>query len=140
MDIEEKKKQLTPEEKHVLFEGGTEAPFTGKLLNEHRKGVFTCKVCGTPLFDSVSKFESGSGWPSFDQALPGAVELVEELGSEGAVSQQASTRSPNAGMSRIEARCATCHAHLGHVFPDGPPTTGKRYCMNSICMEFNEEQ
>lgn len=138
MNIDERKQQLTEEEKHVLFEGGTEVPFTGSLLNEHRKGMFACKVCGTPLFASDAKFESGSGWPSFDQALPGAVEHVEELGSEDAVSQQVSARRPN-GMLRTEVRCATCHAHLGHVFDDGPKTTGKRYCMNSICMEFKEE-
>lgn len=123
MDIEERKKQLTPEEKHVLFEGGTEAPFTGELLNEYRKGMFNCKVCGTPLFASDAKFESGSGWPSFDQALPEAVELVEDA---------------THGMVRTEARCATCHAHLGHVFDDGPATTGKRFCMNSICLSFEE--
>lgn len=125
MDIEKRKKELTEQEKHVLFEGGTEVPFTGELLNEHRKGMFTCKVCGTPLFASDAKFESGSGWPSFDQALPGAVELTEDT---------------SLGMVRTEARCATCHAHLGHVFEDGPVTTGKRYCMNSICMEFSADE
>lgn len=125
MNIEERKKQLTPEENHVLFNGGTEAPFTGALLNEHRKGQFLCKVCGTPLFASDTKFESGSGWPSFDQALPGAVEHIEDN---------------SLGMLRTEVRCATCHAHLGHVFDDGPvATTGKRYCMNSICMDFEKE-
>ena len=123
MNIEQRKQELTEEERHVLFEGGTERPFSGELLNEHRKGMFACKVCGTPLFSSDAKFESGSGWPSFDQALPGAVEYVEDT---------------SLGMLRTEVRCATCHAHLGHVFDDGPETTGKRYCMNSICMEFKE--
>jgi peptide-methionine (R)-S-oxide reductase len=124
MNIEERKKQLTPEENHVLFNGGTEAPFTGAHLNEHRTGQFLCKVCGTPLFASDAKFESGSGWPSFDQALPGATEQVEDT---------------SLGILRTEIRCATCHAHLGHLFDDGPATTGKRYCMNSICMDFREE-
>ncbi|MEN9337691.1 MAG: hypothetical protein RIQ41_5 [Candidatus Parcubacteria bacterium] len=124
MNIEERKKELSDEEKHVLFNGGTEAPFTGELLHEHRKGNFMCKVCGTPLFSSDTKFDSGTGWPSFDQALPGAVEYVEDA---------------TLGMVRTEVRCATCHAHLGHVFDDGPGTTGKRYCMNSVCMEFAED-
>jgi peptide-methionine (R)-S-oxide reductase len=125
MDIEKRKEELSAEEKHVLFEGGTEAPFTGTLLNEHRQGEFRCKVCGTPLFSSDAKYESGSGWPSFDQALPGAVEYVEDT---------------THGMSRVEVKCATCHAHLGHKFPDGPATTGNRYCMNSVCMEFSPEE
>jgi peptide-methionine (R)-S-oxide reductase len=139
MDIEIRKKELTPMENHVLFEGGTEAPFSGELLNEHRDGMFRCKVCNTPLFASGAKFDSGTGWPSFDQSLPGAVEYVEELGSEDAVSQQASARSPQFGMARTEVRCSTCHAHLGHVFPDGPTGTGKRYCMNSVCLAFDEK-
>lgn len=123
MNVEQRKQELTEEEKHVLFEGGTERPFSGELLNEHRKGMFACKVCRTPLFSSNAKFDSGTGWPSFDQALPGAVEYVEDT---------------SLGMLRTEVRCANCHAHLGHVFDDGPETTGKRYCMNSICMEFKE--
>lgn len=125
MNIEERKKDLTAEENHVLFEGGTEAPFTGALLDEHREGTFMCKVCGTPLFASDAKFDSGTGWPSFDQSLPGAVEYVEDT---------------SLGMIRTEARCSTCHAHLGHVFPDGPTGTGKRYCMNSVCMEFSPKE
>lgn len=123
MDMEKRKTELTDEEKHVLFEGGTERPFSGELLNEHRKGTFSCKVCGTPLFSSDAKFDSGTGWPSFDQALPDAVEYVEDNAH---------------GMVRTEVRCATCHAHLGHMFGDGPETTGKRYCMNSVCMDFEE--
>lgn len=125
MDIDKRKQELTEEEKYVLFEGGTERPFSGTLLDEHRKGQFLCKVCGTPLFASDTKFDSGTGWPSFDQALPGAVEYIED---------------ESHGMHRTEVRCATCHVHLGHMFPDGPTETGKRYCMNSICMEFKEQK
>jgi peptide-methionine (R)-S-oxide reductase len=123
MDIEQRKKELTEEEKHVLFEGGTEAPFTGALLTEKRDGVFRCKVCSSPLFASGTKFDSGTGWPSFDQALPGAVEFTED---------------DDLGMRRTEVKCAVCHAHLGHVFPDGPTGTGQRYCMNSVCLSFEE--
>lgn len=124
MDIEARKKELTEEERNVLFEGGTEAPFSGELLHESRTGNFVCKVCGTPLFSSDAKFESGSGWPSFDKALHGAVEYTEDN---------------SIGMARTEIRCANCHAHLGHVFPDGPTDTGNRFCTNSVCMEFRTE-
>ncbi len=125
MDIEARKKELSPEENHVLFNGGTEIPFSGELLNEERNGKFLCKVCHTPLFNSDAKFDSGTGWPSFDQALPHAVEYIDDT---------------SMGMIRREVRCATCHAHLGHVFPDGPTTTGKRYCMNSVCLTFEEKK
>lgn len=123
MNLEERKQQLTEEEKNVLFHGGTEAPFSGELLNEKRDGMFRCKVCDTPLFASDTKFDSGTGWPSFDQALPDAVEYIDDN---------------DHGMSRTEVRCKTCHSHLGHVFPDGPTGTGKRYCMNSVCLAFEE--
>jgi peptide-methionine (R)-S-oxide reductase len=123
MDIEKRKSELTDEERRVLCKGGTEQPFTGELLNEHRKGMFACKVCGAALFSSDAKFDSGTGWPSFDRALPGAVEYLEDRAH---------------GVTRTEVRCAACHVHLGHVFEDGPESTGKRYCMNSVCMEFKE--
>lgn len=125
MDFEARKKELSELEKNVLFHGGTEAPFSGELLHEKREGSFTCKVCNTPLFVSNAKFDSGTGWPSFDQALPGAVEYVEDT---------------SMGMVRTEVKCATCHSHLGHVFPDGPTSTGKRYCLNSVCLTFEEEK
>lgn len=124
MDKEELKKKLNREEYEVLVNKGTEMPFSGELLHEKRSGTYMCKVCGTQLFKSDAKFDSGSGWPSFDQALPGAVKYHEDV---------------THGMSRIEVICGNCGAHLGHKFPDGPrDTTGERYCINSVCLDFKE--
>jgi peptide-methionine (R)-S-oxide reductase len=125
MNEDEIKKKLTPEEYEVLRQKGTEAPFSGKLLHEKRSGKYTCKVCGNPLFSSEAKFDSGTGWPSFDQALPGAVKTIED-----------STH----GMNRSEIVCAQCGSHLGHVFDDGPTETGKRFCLNSVCLDLNAEE
>lgn len=117
---EELKAKLTPEEYHVLRERGTEAPFSGKLLHDDRDGMYKCKVCGQDLFSSDAKFDSGTGWPSFDTALPGAVkEIVDD----------------SHGMHRTEVVCSKCGSHLGHVFNDGPTETGMRYCLNSVCLE-----
>ncbi|HTK33572.1 MAG TPA: peptide-methionine (R)-S-oxide reductase MsrB [Candidatus Paceibacterota bacterium] len=125
MNEEELKKKLTPEEYHVLREKGTEAPFSGELLNEKRQGTYMCKVCGNPLFPSTAKFDSGTGWPSFDQALPGATKQIDDMSH---------------GMHRVEVVCSKCGSHLGHVFDDGPTGTGKRYCMNSVCLELASEE
>jgi peptide-methionine (R)-S-oxide reductase len=123
MNEEEIKKKLTPEEYAVLRQKGTEAPFSGKLLHDDRDGMYTCKVCGTKLFASDAKFDSGTGWPSFDQALPGAVKEIVDTSH---------------GMRRTEIVCATCGSHLGHLFDDGPTKTGKRYCLNSVCLDLEE--
>lgn len=115
-------KKLTPEEYHVLREKGTEAPFSGSLLHENRSGMYACKYCGAEIFSSAAKFDSGTGWPSFDEALPGAVKLVEDNALV---------------MRRTEVICAKCGSHLGHVFDDGPTKTGKRYCLNSVCLDLS---
>ncbi len=120
IDDKELKKKLTPEQYRILREKGTEAPFTSPLLNAHDKGMFACAVCGNQLFSSDTKFDSGTGWPSFDEALPGAVELRDDF---------------DMGMRRTEVVCANCSSHLGHVFDDGPvETTGKRFCINGACL------
>ncbi len=118
---EEWRRRLTPEEYEVLRGHGTERPGSGCYLGTHDPGTYVCAGCGNPLFRSGQKFESGTGWPSFTQPVgPEAVASVEDR---------------SYGMRRTEVRCARCDGHLGHVFPDGPPPTGMRYCMNSIALE-----
>ena len=113
---------LTREEADVLLRHGTEAPFCGILLNEKRPGVFTCRLCGLPLFKAGTKFESGTGWPSFTSPF-----------SE---KHLRSIRDTSYGMIRTEIVCARCGGHQGHVFPDGPPPKGERYCINSVSLSF----
>ena len=112
---------LTPEQFHIMRGHGTERPGSCALLTEHRQGTFQCAGCDTPLFEGKGKFESGTGWPSFNEPIPGSVET---------------TTDRSFGMSRTEVHCATCGSHLGHVFPDGPPPTGLRYCINGVALDF----
>jgi peptide-methionine (R)-S-oxide reductase len=113
---------LSEDERHVLLEHGTEAPFCGIFLDEKREGVFTCRLCGLPLFNGGTKFASGTGWPSFTS--PFAKEHLNYV------------RDTSYGMIRSEIVCARCGGHQGHVLPDGPPPTGERYCINSVSLEF----
>ncbi len=116
---------LTPEERHVILHQGTERPFCGLFLDNKRPGVYTCRLCGLPLFASKAKFESGTGWPSFFQ--PYDRDHVTEIADR------------SHGMTRVEIRCKRCDAHLGHVFDDGPPPTHQRYCLNSASLQFVDD-
>ena len=116
---------LTPEEAHVILRQGTERPFCGLLLDNKEKGTYVCRLCALPLFASNAKFESGTGWPSFFQPFDPEHVVTHEDRSHG--------------MVRTEIVCGRCQAHLGHVFPDGPPPTGQRYCLNSVSMRFLQE-
>ena len=113
---------LSPDEQRIILDHGTERPGCGVFLDNKRAGVYTCRLCGLPLFRSTTKFESGTGWPSFFAPFDRAhVAYIEDH---------------SYGMRRVEIRCARCDGHLGHVFPDGPPPTGQRYCLNSGSLEF----
>jgi len=122
---EEWRKELTPEQYHVARQKGTEPAFTGKYWDNHEKGLYRCRCCGAELFQSDTKFESGTGWPSFYAPVdPDKVRTEEDT---------------SYGMRRVEALCAQCDAHLGHVFPDGPKPSGLRYCMNSASLDFEKK-
>lgn len=122
LDREQLKKTLTPLEYNVCLNHGTEAPFSNEFHDSKAKGVYHCKCCDTPLFDSKTKFDSGSGWPSY--FAPIDEESIEEISDN------------SLGMRRVEVRCGACGSHLGHVFPDGPAPTYQRYCINSASLNF----
>ena len=116
--------QLSKKQKDIMFNEGTERPFTSELLKEDRKGFYHCANCGAKLFASSAKFDSGTGWPSFSEALPGAFKTKIDY---------------SFGMRRVEYHCANCGVHHGHVFLDGPTATGKRFCSNGLCLIFKPE-
>ncbi len=118
------RKLLTPEQYYIMREHGTEMPGSCALLVEKRPGKFTCAGCGKTLFETNRKFESGTGWPSFDEPVAGSVETSVD---------------DSLGMERVEVHCATCGSHLGHVFDDGPPPTHQRYCINGVAMNFKAD-
>lgn len=124
-DEEGWKKKLTDEQYKVLRQKGTEAPFSGAFVHEKRDGMYKCAACGNALFASDTKFDSGSGWPSFDEAIVGSTKIVEDSSH---------------GMNRSEVVCAQCGSHLGHVFDDGPSVSGKRYCINSVCLDLEAKK
>ncbi|MBW3696449.1 peptide-methionine (R)-S-oxide reductase [Vibrio sp. T187] len=120
------REHLSDAEYKVCRERGTEAPFTGKLLHNRETGIYRCTCCETPLFISENKYDSGCGWPSFDAPINDtAIRYIEDLSH---------------GMKRVEIRCSACDSHLGHVFPDGPKTTGERFCVNSVSLIFNKNE
>ena len=123
--MELNKNHLSQEQFEVTQNCGTEPPFSGELLYEKREGIYSCVVCDISLFESDTKFESGTGWPSFYDALDDTITTKEDL---------------SYGMKRGEISCRNCNAHLGHVFPDGPRPTGLRYCVNSLSLSFNENE
>jgi len=120
---QEWREQLSPEAFAVCRQHGTEAPFSGKYYDYKGEGIYKCVCCDAPLFEAETKFDSGTGWPSYYEAIEDAVTEIKDM---------------THGMIRVEVRCASCDAHLGHVFPDGPEPTGQRYCINSVCLELDE--